>query len=138
MLLFFPSALAFSAIFPRTFASTNEHPTSNAAASQGSNVYSKEHFLGALRPALFTNCNLLGGAIFNGPSLDIISLTLLHAYFIRSPKDLDRVILSINGALHPGLIPNGSSKFLRQNVEYCVSGIKEWVIGLDVDGEASA
>ena len=101
-------------------------------------MYSKEQSLGALRPALLTNCNLLGGVIFNGPSLDINSLTLSHAYFIRSTHDLDRMIRSINGALHSGLIPNGFSKFPRQNVEYCVAGMKEWLICLDVDGGVSA
>ena len=114
------SALIFSVVFPRTFARASEHHTFSAALSRGSDVYSREQSFAALRAALSTNCNLLGGAEFYGPSLDINSPTLLHAYFIRSTQDLDQTILNIKGPLHLGLIFNDSSNFLRQSVEGCV------------------
>ena len=60
------------------------------------------HYLGsfaALRAAISTNCNLLGGAELHGPSIDINSLTLLRVYFIRSTQDVDQMILRIKGAL---------------------------------------
>ena len=83
-------------------------------------MYPKEQSFAALRAALSTSCNLLASAESYGQSLGINSLTLLHAYFIRSTQDLDQMILSIEGALRPGLIPTGSTKSLRQSVECCV------------------
>ena len=113
-------ALAFSVILPRTFAQANEYCSLNATLSRGSNVDSGEQSFAALRAALSTNCNLLDGAEFSGPSLDIKSLTLLHAHFIRSTQDVDQMILSLKGALRPGLMSNCSSKFPRQSVDCSV------------------
>ena len=67
-------------------------------------MYSREQSFAALRAALSTNCNLLGGAELHGPSIDINSLTLLRGYFTRSTQDVDQMLLSLKGAL-PRLDP---------------------------------
>ncbi|CAD6594539.1 MAG: hypothetical protein ASARMPRED_000619 [Alectoria sarmentosa] len=48
------------------------------------------------------------------------SLTLLNKYYAKYPEDADKVVLNIKGALRPGLIPDGSPKFVRQSAERCV------------------
>ena len=80
----------------------------------------EEESFAAMRAALSTNCNLWDGGEFYGPSPDINSLTLLNKYFTKYPEDADKVVLNIKGALQPGLIPDGSPKFVRQSVERCL------------------
>ncbi len=81
---------------------------------------SEEQSFAAMRAALSTDCSLWDGGEFYGPSPDINSLTLLRHYFTKYPEDADKVVLNIKGALRPGLIPDGSPKFVRQSVERCV------------------
>ena len=73
-----------------------------------------------MRAALSTGCNLWDGGEFYGPSPDVNSLTLLRKYYTKYPEDADKVVLNIKGALRPGMIPDGSPKFVRQSVERCV------------------
>ena len=73
-----------------------------------------------MRAALSANCNLWDGGEFYG-SPDTNSLTLLNRYYTKYPEDADKIVLNIKGALQqPGMIPNGSPKFVRQSVERCV------------------
>lgn len=90
-----------------------------------------------MRAALSTNCNLWDGGEFYGPLPDVNSLTLLNKYYAKYPEDADKVVLNIKGALRPGLIPDGSPKFVRQSVERCVEmlGGKERLTCLNVDVE---
>ena len=73
-----------------------------------------------MRAALSAGCNLWNGGKFYGPSPHGNSLALLRRYFTRYPADADRAVLNINGALGPGMVPNGNPEFVRQSVDRCL------------------
>ncbi|MCJ1238022.1 hypothetical protein MMC14_006010 [Varicellaria rhodocarpa] len=72
-----------------------------------------------MHAATTSNCTLWnGGDLYGTPTHN--SLTLLRQYYDRYPEDADKVVLNIKGAIRPGLKPDSTPKFLRENIAQCL------------------
>ena len=72
-----------------------------------------------MHTAATSNCTLWNGGDFYGtPTYN--SLTLLRQYYDRYPEDADKVVLNIKGAMRPGLKPDSTPAFLRENITQCL------------------
>jgi len=72
-----------------------------------------------MRASLEAGCNFWNGGEFYGTP-EYNSLTLLEKYFTKYPEDADKVVLSIKGAIGPGLVPDSSPENVRRSIDQCL------------------
>ncbi|KAH6682159.1 pyridoxal reductase [Plectosphaerella plurivora] len=73
----------------------------------------------ALRASIEKGMNFWNAGEFYGTP-EANSMTLIRAYLDKYPEDADKFVISMKGALAPGLRPDGSPEGVRRSIDNCL------------------